>query len=78
LHKLDIHTSYQELLRIGVDGNQFQILPIDPRHTSVLIELPHHHRDPFDRLLVAQATAEGVPLVSGDIALDAYQITRLW
>jgi PIN domain nuclease of toxin-antitoxin system len=40
--------------------------------------MPFHHRDPFDRLLVAQAQVEGVPLVSADPALDAYGITRLW
>jgi PIN domain nuclease of toxin-antitoxin system len=40
--------------------------------------LPFHHRDPFDRLLVAQALVEGIPIVSKDAALDAYGITRLW
>jgi len=44
----------------------------------VLTTLPLHHRDPFDRLLVAQAMVEDIPLVSGDPALDAYPIIRLW
>jgi PIN domain nuclease of toxin-antitoxin system len=43
-----------------------------------LISLPHHHRDPFDRLLIAQAMCEGVPIVSGDAALDAYPVSRIW
>ena len=59
-------------------GNDFHILPIEPRHTAVLIDLAFHHRDPFDRLLVAQAISEQIPLVSGDPALDAYPVTRLW
>lgn len=37
-----------------------------------------HHKDPFDRLLVAQAIAEGVTIVSEDSALDPYGVTRLW
>jgi PIN domain nuclease of toxin-antitoxin system len=40
--------------------------------------LPHHHRDPFDRLLVAQALTERHPLVSNATKLDAYGIERLW
>ena len=53
-------------------------LPILPRHTAILTELPFHHRDPFDRLLIAQSTAEELPLVSCDSALDDYGISRLW
>lgn len=58
--------------------NHFSILPIEPRHTAILTELPFHHRDPFDRLLVAQAICEKIPLVSADPGLNAYAMTRLW
>jgi PIN domain nuclease of toxin-antitoxin system len=37
-----------------------------------------HHKDPFDRLLVAQALTENIPIVSADVQLDSYGITRLW
>ncbi len=40
--------------------------------------VPAHHKDPFDRLLVAQARLEGIPLVSAAVAFDAYAVTRLW
>jgi PIN domain nuclease of toxin-antitoxin system len=40
--------------------------------------MPFHHKDPFDRLLVAQALAEKIPIVSADSALDDYGVTRLW
>jgi len=40
--------------------------------------LPWHHRDPFDRLLVAQATLEGAAVVSGDAALRPYDVTLVW
>jgi len=78
LKKLDLHAAYEDFMRRGIEGNQFEILPIETRHTAVVAALPHHHRDPFDRLLVAQAITEGIPLISGDTALDAYGIKRLW
>ncbi len=49
-----------------------------PSHTAALTTLPFHHRDPFDRLLVAQALVEEIPLLSADTTLDAYGVTRLW
>ncbi len=54
------------------------ILPIRASHLRELRALPHHHRDPFDRLIVAQALGEDCTLVSSDAQLDAYGVTRLW
>lgn len=56
----------------------FLVLPILPRHTGLLIHLPHHHRDPFDRLMIVQAIAELMQIVSADEAFEAYFVTRLW
>ena len=67
-------TFFETALRV----NGFAILPIEPRHTAVVATLPFHHRDPFDRLLIAQALAEGMPLVSADVAVDPYGVRRLW
>ncbi|MBX7073259.1 MAG: type II toxin-antitoxin system VapC family toxin [Pirellulales bacterium] len=53
-------------------------LPIKMPHLNCLTSLPYHHRDPFDRLLIAQALAEGVPLLSADAELDAYGLQRIW
>lgn len=78
LRTLDLHAPYDDFMQRGIVGNDFEILPIEPRHTSVLTTLPLHHRDPFDRLMVAQAMVEGIPLVSADAVLDQYPITRLW
>ena len=58
--------------------NRFDLLPITLDHATAVESLPHHHRDPFDRLLIAQATIENVPLVSADAAFDAYAVRRLW
>ena len=56
----------------------FELLPIAVVHATGVEVLPLHHRDPFDRLLVAQAIAEGIPIVSSDSLLDPYGVTRLW
>jgi PIN domain nuclease of toxin-antitoxin system len=53
-------------------------LSITPKHTAALIGLPFHHKDPFDRLLIAQAMVENIPLISADNLLDRYEIQRIW
>lgn len=62
-----------QLERAGVE-----LLPIAPRHADLVASLPSHHRDPFDRLLVAQATLEGLPLVSDDEMMRRYDIEVVW
>jgi len=69
---------YEKFIRNAVHGQGFLVLPILASHTAGLCSMPLHHRDPFDRLLVAQALAEGMPLVSADQALDPYGVRRLW
>ncbi len=50
-------------------------LPVEPHHALAVAELPLHHRDPFDRLLIAQAKAESLTLLTADRALDAYDVS---
>src|SRR5262245_12006542 len=78
--KYPLTVPYETFITNGIDGNGFKILPIDPKHTGRVAALPFppNHKDPFDRLIVAQAIVEGVPIVSADAALDPYPITRLW
>ena len=56
----------------------FEHLPTSVVHATGVETLPPHHRDPFDRLLIVQTTAEGIPIVSADSQLDAYGVNRLW
>ncbi len=58
--------------------NDFKMLEIKIDHIAVVAALPLHHRDPFDRLLIAQAMVEQIPILRADSAFDAYQIQRLW
>lgn len=76
--QLELYAPYDDFMARGIAGNDFEILPIEIRHTSLVTTLPFHHRDPFDRLLVAQAQVERIPIVSIDVALDPYGVTRLW
>ncbi len=65
--------TYEQALADG-----FRELPIRPEHLFTLNGLPQHHRDPFDRLLAAQALTDDLTLVSRDPKLDAYGVRRLW
>ncbi len=76
--KLDLLASYDDFLKRGIEGNDFEVLPIATKHTSLLTTMPMHHKDPFDRLLIAQGLVEQIPIVSVDSAFDAYGVTRLW
>lgn len=78
LGKYVLSRPYEDFMRNAIDQNGFHYLHIEPRHTAALISLPYHHRDPFDRLLIAQAMVEQILIISGDPAFDAYPITRLW
>ena len=60
------------------ETSKLQLLPISIRHTARVIELPHLHRDPFDRLIIAQGLAEDIPVVSVDAMFDSYGVRRIW
>ena len=76
--KYALSKPYEDFMREAIDMNGFGYLPIEPKHTAPLTTLPFHHRDPFDRLLVAQAIAEVIPILSCDPLLAPYPIKRLW
>ncbi len=73
-----LNEPYDDFIKRAIEGNNMAILPIEPKHTSALIGLPYHHRDPFDRLIIAQAIVEGIPIVGVDAKFDDYPVTRLW
>jgi PIN domain nuclease of toxin-antitoxin system len=80
LNKYPLTVPFEKFIDEGIIKNDFEILSLEVRHAAVLASLPFppNHKDPFDRLIVAQAMAEGIPLVSVDPKLDAYSIKRLW
>lgn len=58
--------------------NDFVLLPISVAHTVRVADLPYHHRDPFDRLIIAQSLIEKVPIVSSDELFTRYGVERIW
>jgi len=81
LGKLDViakDETFAEFFAEQTRRNMIELLPISLLHLAKITTLPHHHRDPFDRLLIAQAQSENLILLSADSALDAYAIARRW
>ena len=78
LGKLNLNSTLPNLIDNQQRVNNLQILPIDLTHIYALNNLPSHHKDPFDRLLIAQAMVEQMPIVSIDEVFDNYPIQRLW
>jgi PIN domain nuclease of toxin-antitoxin system len=78
LGKLHLAQPFGTLIPQQLSQNDISLLDITPDHASYVITLPFHHRDPFDRLLIAQAQVEQMPIVGRDPAFDAYPVARLW
>ena len=78
IKKYLLTSPFEEFWKKGIGDNGFRVLPIELAHAAALTTMPFHHRDPFDRLVVAQALVEQMPIISNDLALDAYGIRRIW
>ena len=77
LGKLSLQNSFSELEELLKQLN-IDVLPITFSDTECYLNLPLHHRDPFDRILVAQAMNHSLVLISCDVAFDAYDLQRVW
>ena len=78
LGKLSLSMSYREWMNQAITDLGMTVLPITVEYAEGQGNLPRHHGDPFDRLLVAQAQMENMTLISGDPGFDSYGINRLW
>jgi len=78
LGKISLKTGWLQIIQKEVRSNAVQWLPIEIQHCAEVADLPFHHRDPFDRLLIAQAMVEDMQLLSRDNRLSAYNIKRIW
>jgi PIN domain nuclease of toxin-antitoxin system len=78
LGKLQLGISLDRVVESYLLPSSIEILPIDLKHLLVLRDLPLHHRDPFDRILISQAQAEELTLVSGDRLFGDYLVQIIW
>lgn len=78
LTKLDLGGPYRGFFPEQMNRTNFEWLPITDDHLAVVVSLPFHHKDPFDRLLISQAAWENIPIVSTDGIFDKYAVTRIW
>lgn len=76
--KLQLTESVIDLVQFQQAQIGIRLLPITLAHLELIETLPFHHKDPFDRLLIAQAQVENLTVVSIDAAFDAYSVNRLW
>lgn len=77
LDRLELLTEFEKMQELLI-MNSFEILPIQFEHLKVITQLPFHHHDPFDRILVAQSQVEKLVLISKDEKLQPYKIETLW
>jgi PIN domain nuclease of toxin-antitoxin system len=78
LGKLTLAEPFGVIIPRELRRNGFAILPIGVAHANRISTMPFHHRDPFDRLLVAQAQQDSLALVGLDPQFDAYGVMRIW
>ena len=78
LGKLGLQPNWPSLLDKELAVNQISWLPIEKEHCQALTELPMVHRDPFDRLLIAQARFEGMTILTTDEQIQRYEVPTLW
>lgn len=78
LGKLELAENWNKIFDREMTVNNIKWLPIEKVHSQGIITLPMIHRDPFDRLLIAQARAEGMALLTADSKIRQYDIQTIW
>ncbi len=79
LGKLRLELTFDRIISEHIDANAISLLHISAEHLDILTSLPFHHRDPFDRLIIAQGHSENIPVVSKDKAFEEYkEIQCIW
>lgn len=77
LGKLDVRNPLSDFFSF-LERNQFWVIPIELSHLLQLQQLPYHHKDPFDRLIISQALAENLPVATKDTFFSQYGLTTRW
>ena len=78
LGKLKVPLPFTDFIKEQLRENSIVLLEIKPEHTGIVATLPFHHRDPFDRLIIAQSLHEKLPVIGKDEIFDVYGVKRHW
>jgi PIN domain nuclease of toxin-antitoxin system len=78
LGKLKLTLSVADIIASQQEAHNIEVLPVNLSHVLALENLPEHHKDPFDRLLISQAVVEGAALVSRDKVFEQYTVAVEW
>ena len=78
LGKLKFENPLKEIIRTAIKESGLKILPIQAEHIYFIEDLPFHHKDPFDRIIIAQSLVEKMPIITSDVVFDQYKTKRLW
>jgi PIN domain nuclease of toxin-antitoxin system len=78
LGKLEMPSPFTDFIDEQLSKNTIILLNIKIAHTGIVATLPFHHRDPFDRLIIAQSSVEDIPVIGKDAIFDDYGIKRHW
>jgi PIN domain nuclease of toxin-antitoxin system len=76
--KLKLPTPVRDYITLKLRENGVSVLPLTFDHVRRLEELPLHHRDPFDRILIAQSLEENLPLITADSLFKNYAVRLIW
>jgi PIN domain nuclease of toxin-antitoxin system len=76
--KLQLSAPYETFIPQQLALLSANVMAASTIHYGAVAKLPHHHRDPFDRLIIAQSLVEQIPIISVDDKFDAYAIQRIW
>ena len=76
--KLELLRPFDQLIPAQLEENSVDVLPIELNHLSKIINLEFHHRDPFDRLIIAQSITEKIPLITSDATFAKYPVNIIW
>jgi PIN domain nuclease of toxin-antitoxin system len=75
---LAVPENWEKSLIAELDSQDYRLLTVETHHCRLVQDLPMHHRDPFDRMLIAQAMAEKLAFISCDNKIDAYGLKKVW
>lgn len=78
LGKLELRGDLKTIVQEQIQHNRLVVLPVTLEHVYALAELDTHHKDPFDRLLIAQARVEGHTIITSDPMIQRYDVPTLW